>query len=39
MVAPVLAVAMVMLFLDRHGITNYFNVSRGGDVVLYQHIF
>jgi heme/copper-type cytochrome/quinol oxidase subunit 1 len=39
MVAPVLGVAMVMLYLDRHGITNYFNVSKGGDVVLYQHIF
>ena len=39
LVAPVLAVAMLMLYLDRHGITNYFNVSRGGDVVLYQHIF
>lgn len=39
LVAPVLGVGLVMLYLDRHGITNYFNVSRGGDVVLYQHIF
>ena len=39
LVAPVLAVAVLMLYLDRHGITNYFNVSKGGDVILYQHIF
>jgi len=39
LVAPVLGVGLVMLYFDRHGITNYFNVSRGGDVVLYQHIF
>jgi heme/copper-type cytochrome/quinol oxidase subunit 1 len=39
LVAPVLAVGLSMLYLDRHGVTNYFNVSRGGDVVLYQHIF
>jgi heme/copper-type cytochrome/quinol oxidase subunit 1 len=38
-VAPVLGVAMFMLYFDRHGITNFFNVSRGGDVVLYQHLF
>jgi cytochrome c oxidase subunit 1 len=39
LVAPVLAVGLSMLYMDRHGVTNYFNVSRGGDVVLYQHIF
>jgi len=39
LVAPVLGVGMVMLYLDRHGITNYFNVSKGGDIILYQHLF
>ncbi len=39
LVAPVLAVSLVMLYLDRHGITNFFNISKGGDVILYQHIF
>jgi heme/copper-type cytochrome/quinol oxidase subunit 1 len=38
-VAPILGVAVIMLYLDRHGLANYFNVSKGGDVVLYQHIF
>lgn len=39
LVAPVLAVSLIMLYLDRHGITNFFNISKGGDVILYQHIF
>lgn len=37
--APVLGIAMFMLYFDRHGITNFFNVAKGGDVVLYQHLF
>ena len=37
--APVLGIAMFMLYFDRHGITNFFNVAKGGDVILYQHLF
>jgi heme/copper-type cytochrome/quinol oxidase subunit 1 len=36
---PVLAAAVSMLLSDRNFNTSFFDVSGGGDPVLYQHIF
>lgn len=38
-VAPILGTGLLMLFIDRHFYGNYFNVTNGGDIVLYQHLF
>jgi cytochrome c oxidase subunit I+III len=36
---PSLTVANVMLELDRRAGFNFFNVAKGGDVILWQHLF
>jgi heme/copper-type cytochrome/quinol oxidase subunit 1 len=39
LVVPVLAAAMIMLLLDRHWQTTFFEFIYGGDTVLFQHLF
>lgn len=39
LVTPVLAAAMIMLLLDRHWQTTFFEFIYGGDSVLFQHLF
>ena len=39
LVTPVLAAAMIMLILDRHWQTTFFEFVYGGDTVLFQHLF
>lgn len=39
LVTPVLAAAMIMLMLDRHWQTTFFEFIYGGDTVLFQHLF
>ena len=39
LITPVLGAAMVMLILDRHWGTSFFDYAYGGDVVLFQHLF
>ncbi|MHB8578010.1 MAG: cytochrome c oxidase subunit I [Dehalococcoidia bacterium] len=36
---PVISVALVELMFDRQFATNFFNVAKGGDPVLWQHLF
>jgi cytochrome c oxidase subunit 1 len=36
---PALSAAVTMLLLDRRGYTHFFIPSKGGSVVLYQHMF
>lgn len=39
LITPVLGAAMIMLILDRHWGTSFFDYAYGGDVVLFQHLF
>lgn len=39
LITPVLAAAMIMLILDRHWQTTFFDFVYGGDNVLFQHLF
>ncbi len=36
---PVITVALIELMFDRQFATNFFNVNKGGDPVLWQHLF
>ena len=36
---PVIAVALIELAFDRNFGTNFFNVAKGGDPILWQHLF
>jgi cytochrome c oxidase subunit I len=36
---PTLSAAVTMLLLDRRGYTHFFIPSKGGNIVLYQHLF
>jgi len=39
LVTPVLGASMLMLLLDRHWQTTFFEFVYGGDTVLFQHLF
>ena len=39
LITPVLGAAMIMLILDRHWKTSFFDYTYGGDLVLFHHLF
>jgi len=39
LITPVLGAAMIMLELDRHWNTSFFDYTYGGDAVLFHHLF
>ena len=39
LIVPVLGAAMIMLEMDRHFKTSFFDYAYGGDVVLFHHLF
>lgn len=39
LITPVLAAAMIMLLMDRHWQTTFFEFVYGGDTMLFQHLF
>ena len=39
LITPVLGAAMIMLLMDRHWKTTFFDYAYGGDVVLFNHLF
>jgi len=36
---PIITVALIMVYTDRHFATNFFFAAKGGDPLLYQHLF
>ncbi len=39
LITPVLGAAMIMLIMDRHWQTTFFEFTYGGDTILFQHLF
>jgi cytochrome c oxidase subunit I len=39
LITPVLGGAMIMLYLDRHWQTSFFDYTYGGDTILFAHLF
>lgn len=39
LIVPVLGAAMIMLQLDRHWNTSFFDYTYGGDPILFHHLF
>lgn len=39
LITPVLGAAMLMLLMDRHWGTSFFDYAYGGDVILFHHLF
>ena len=38
-ITPILGAAMIMLLMDRHWRTSFFDYAYGGDIILFNHLF
>jgi cytochrome c oxidase subunit 1 len=38
-ITPILGAALLMLLMDRHWKTSFFDYAYGGDIVLFNHLF